>query len=69
MNIFKHCLTHYRCIRCDLGYTATPETEKQVLHGVCWACTFVESLSYSQQDWMLLGFAEQMEDIDFRGQS
>lgn len=65
MNIFKHCLTRYKCKRCELEYSATQDTQRQVLHGVCWACTYVEGLAYSQQDWMLLGFEEQLEARDY----
>lgn len=61
----KHILTRYKCLRCELCYSATPETERQVLHGVCWACTYVEGLSYSQQDWYFLGIEEALEMEDY----
>lgn len=65
MSIFKHILTRYKCLRCELCYSCTAETQCQVLHGVCWSCSYVEGLSYAQQDWMLLGYEEEMEMEDY----
>lgn len=66
----NHSLTIYYCLSCQEEYSAhqfaLPRTEPvRGLLGHCWACCFVDSLSYSKQDFYLAGLEEEMDHIDF----
>lgn len=62
----NHSLTLYSCLSCQEEYSAHPATNQFALLGHCWACCFVDSIPYSQQDRYFAFIEQEMENEDYR---
>ena len=65
----NHSLTIYCCMSCQEEYSAHPATNQFALLGHCWTCCWLDSLSYSVQDFYLAGLEEEIDYIDFTERS
>ncbi len=65
---FRYQQATFRCQQCEELFLATENTNTQCLGGMCWACTWVNGLSWSKIDraFAFLEFELKEEGYDLR---